>query len=224
MTATQRQTQSAPVTVTAFRGSALLAHGALADVARVAFDTVRSAISAGHRGRREHDQPVLIFDDRTGRVIDLEMRGGERAMLASLKARGLLDAPHAASEDAEDDVEEPATPRGRGRPRLGVVAREVTLLPRHWEWLATQPGGASVALRKLVEAARKAQADSDAARARREAAYVAMVALAGDRPRFEDASRALFRDDIAAFTACMARWPRDVRTYILRLLQGEQET
>ncbi len=79
---------------------------------------------------------------------------------------------------------QPAEPRGRGRPKLGVVAREVTLLPRHWDWLNAQPGGASVALRKLVEQARRANGDADRARAAREAAYHFMSAMAGDLPAF----------------------------------------
>ncbi|MBL0939275.1 MAG: DUF2239 family protein [Gemmatimonadaceae bacterium] len=210
---------SAPHTVTAFRGSVRLAQGALVDVARVAFDAVRDDI-ASRKPSLEH--AVLIFDDRTGRVIDLEMRGGERAMLASLKARGLLStAASDAVAEAADVQGDTTAPRGRGRPKLGVVPREVTLLPRHWEWLATQPGGASVALRKLIDAARKTQAESDHQRVRREAAYAAMAALAGDRPHFEDASRALFRGDHAALSTAMRRWPADITAYVQHLLSHQ---
>jgi hypothetical protein len=111
----------------------------------------------------------------------------------------------------------PGEPRGRGRPKLGVVAREVTLLPRHWEWLNAQPGGASVALRKLVEAARRGNGDSDRSRAARDAAYHFMSAMAGDLPHFEDAARALFADDRRNFTILIAAWPDDVRDHIVRL-------
>ena len=93
------------------------------------------------------------------------------------------------------------TPRGRGRPKLGVVAREVTLLPRHWDWLNSQSGGASVALRKLVEAARLAGDDKDRTRHAQEAAYRFMTALAGNLPGYEEATRALYAADPARFDA-----------------------
>ena len=102
----------------------------------------------------------------------------------------------------------PPEPRGRGRPKLGVVAREVTLLPRHWEWLATQSGGASVALRKLVDEARRANGDRDRSRAARDAAYHFMSTMAGNLPGFEEASRALFADDQRQFAALHCRLAR----------------
>ncbi|WP_291155346.1 DUF2239 family protein [Gemmatimonas sp. UBA7669] len=208
---------------TAFRGSRRLAQGALREVAQMVYTHVQDAQTQSARAA----DAILLFDDRTGRVVDLEMRGTARAMLANLSARGLLPpslpAPGVAAHNAAHDATRAAVPRadrGPGRPRLGVVAREVTLLPRHWEWLASQPGGASVALRKLVDAARKAQADVDAARARRDAAYAVMTALAGDRTHYEDATRALFRDDRAGLVAHMAKWPRDVQTYVLQVYDG----
>ncbi len=213
---------------TAFRGSRRLAQGALREVALLVYEHVE----AGQARAARAADAVLLFDDRTGRVVDLEMRGSARAMLANLIARGLL--PHHApaagtvnalpSNDAGSKRSQDKPDRGPGRPRLGVVAREVTLLPRHWEWLASQPGGASVALRKLVDAARKAQADVDAARARRDAAYAVMTALAGDRPHYEDATRALFRDDRVGLVAHMTKWPRDVQTYVLQVLDGPPPT
>jgi hypothetical protein len=106
-------------------------------------------------------------------------------------------------------------PRERGRPKLGVVGREVTLLPRQWEWLATQPGGASVVLRRLVEEARLKGASSR--RAAQDVAYQAMTALAGDLPGFEEALRALYADDRAHFEAQVEAWPADIRGYVTRL-------
>jgi hypothetical protein len=93
----------------------------------------------------------------------------------------------------------------------------VTLLPRHWEWLAAQPGGASVALRKLVEEARRANAGADRVRRAREAAYHFTHALAGDLPGFEEATRALFAGDRARFERHAASWPADVREHAVRL-------
>lgn len=132
---------------------------------------------------------MLVFDNATGKQIDLDPR------------------------DHSDGLTE--EPRGRGRPKLGVVAREVTLLPRHWDWLASQPGGASVALRKLVEdASRNPQ---QTARAAANAAYNFMHAIAGDRTGYEEALRALFAGDRAKFEHEIAAWPADIRTHALRL-------
>jgi hypothetical protein len=104
-----------------------------------------------------------------------------------------------------------------------VIAREVTLLPRHWDWLATQPGGASIALRKLVEEARRASTGKDRLRQAQEAAYRFMSAMAGDLAGFEEATRALFANDRAGFGACVAQWPADIREYAERLASAESE-
>lgn len=194
------------LTVTAFRGHERLASGSLHDVARVAWRAIKDGGSASGA--------VLVFDDATARVIDLEMRGDERAMMAHLNATmpaHMTPAPLA--ETAEVDT----GPRARGRPKLGVVAREITLLPRHWEWLATQPGGASVALRKLVDAARHTHADGDRAKAARDVAYRFMHAMAGDLSQFEEVIRALYRGDEARFRELIAEWPRDIAAYSVQL-------
>ena len=160
------------------------------------------AIAAGERdavtrlveeryGARDH---VLIqaFDDETGRVVDLDY----------------WDAAASA----------PPAPRGRGRPKLGVTAREVTLLPRQWDWLAQQPGGASATLRRLVDEARRSGASTE--RKRRDAAYRFMQATCGDRPGYEEALRALYRGESDAFLGLIAQWPDDIRGYIARLLDA----
>jgi len=108
-------------------------------------------------------------------------------------------------------------PRGPGRPKLGVVAREVTLLPRHWDWLNAQPGGASVALRKLVETARRVNEDKDRVRQAQEAAYRFISTMAGNEPGFEEAARALFAGDERRFDEMTASWPIDVRSHARRL-------
>jgi len=146
-------------------------------------------------------QPVLIFDDLTGQVIDLDLRGPVAAEAPSRTEPALPEEPT----------------RKSGRPKLGVVAREVTLLPRHWDWLATQPGGASVALRKLVEEARRANQDKDRLRLAREAAYRFMSAMAGNEPGFEEATRALFGGDQERFAELVEPWPTDVRSYAKKL-------
>lgn len=178
---------------TAFEGQRRLASGTLAEVALA----VKRAASA--------PAPIIIFNDATGRSLDLDLRGSDEEIVARL--------PKAAPEPETQASE----PRSRGRPRLGVVAREVTLLPRHWEWLNNQPGGASVALRKLVEDARRANGDRDRLRAARDAAYHFMSTMAGNLANFEEASRALFADDNRRFAGLIADWPADIRDHIVKL-------
>lgn len=149
---------------------------------------------------------ALVFSDTSGQPADLDLRGNEE----DVKARYIVAAP-------------PQPPKGRGRPKLGVVAREVTLLPEHWDWLSAQPGGASVALRKLVHEARRNGGDRHQARLLRERAYHAMSTLAGDLAGFEEASRALFAGDHEGLTAQMATWPADVQAYVLQLASPEPD-
>lgn len=160
------------MTLTAFAGDERIAAGEE--------DEVRAAL--GQRGVAVQD--VLLFDDATGRQVDIDMRGAGA---------------------------EP--PRGRGRPKLGVLAREVTLLPRHWDWLATQPGGASVTLRRLVEAARKDRQARPSPRAAKDAAYHFLTVMAGDRPGYEAAIRALYAGDQAGFDGAAAEWPDAIRAH-----------
>jgi hypothetical protein len=161
--------------------------------------------------------PVLVFDDATGAVVDLDLRGTEAEIMERLSQRAATGPASAANADGGE-----GGPRGRGRPKLGVVAREVTLLPRHWEWLAAQPGGASVVLRRLVEEARRGDAGPGQARAMRDAAYKFMSAVAGDFADFEEATRALFSGRYDDFEEHMASWPKDVRGYALKLALGAQ--
>lgn len=187
-----------PPIYTAFQGTRRLASGSLEDV----------AVAVARAGER--DPQVLVFSDANGSQVDLDLRGDEEAIRARHRP-----APPAAASMAD------AAPRGRGRPRLGVVAREVTLLPEQWEWLAAQPGGASVALRKLVQQARRSGTSRERLRQAQERSYKVMVALAGDRPGFEEATRALFAGDLQAFNARVERWPRDIREHVLRLADPE---
>lgn len=178
---------------TAFLGSKRLASGPLHEVALIA----KKAVDRGAQ------QPVLIYNDSTGRAIDIDSRGSDAEILARLTR----PAP-------------PPPPRGRGRPKLGVVAREITLLPRHWQWLGSQPGGASVAIRKLVETARRANQETDERRQRQEAAYHFMSAMAGNLANFEEAARALFAGDHERLENLVHGWPVDVREHALRLARG----
>jgi hypothetical protein len=205
---------------TAFDGHRRLRSGPLPAVALA----VKTATEGGAAG------PVLIYDDATGRVIDIDTRGTDEDVLARLSQAFGASAEEAAPSPAGADLagaesagtESSGEPRGRGRPKLGVVAREVTLLPRHWDWLGRQPGGASVALRKLVEQARRASGDADRARAAREAAYHFMSAMAGNLPGFEEATRALFADDRRRMAGHIATWPADIRDHVVKLAYSDR--
>jgi uncharacterized protein len=196
---------SEQATCTAFASTRRIASGALDEVARAAKEAFD----------RNAGAQVLVFDDATGEQIDLDYS------VASALAVERVARASRAREGTATDAEPPvAEPRGPGRPRLGVVAREVTLLPRHWEWLGEQPGGASVALRKLVEQARKANGGRDRQRRARETSYRFMSAVAGNLAGFEEATRALFAADRARFDELVGQWPPDVGEYAKTLAAG----
>lgn len=203
---------------TAFSGDRRIASGSLQTV----------ALAVKRASKSEAADNVLIFDDTTGRQIDVDIRGSDKAIvdrLAHWAANQSAASAHSGRPpppviDSIDTNAAVDKSRGRGRPKLGVVAREVTLLPRHWEWLATQPGGASVALRKLVEEARRTHAESDGRRKSQESAYHFMSAIAGNKPGFEEATRALFANNQQSFREWIAAWPDDVRDHAIELAFG----
>jgi hypothetical protein len=181
-----------PTRCTAFEGCRRIASGELTEVAL----ETKAILDHGAQA------PVLIFDDVTGEQVEVDFRGTPQDVLKRLAEK---------LPPAKD------TPRGPGRPKLGVVGREVTLMPRHWDWLNSQPGGASVALRKLVEEARRVNAGRDCVRRSQESTYRFMSALAGDLPGFEEATRSLFAQNPERFAALIRDWPEDLRTHVTRL-------
>lgn len=176
-------------TYTAFVGHQGLAAGDLQQVAL-----------AAKIAHAETLEPILVFDDTTGRTVELDFRGSAAEVLARLPV-----------------AETPPKP-GRGRPKLGVTAREVTLLPRHWDWLASQPGGASAVLRRLIDQARRENPGADEFRQAREAAQRAMTTLAGNLADYEEATRAFYAKDYRRFSTLTAAWPPDLRDYLGRLV------
>jgi uncharacterized protein len=183
----------------------LLAAGPLVEVALA----VKTAIET------DPSSAILVFDDATGRVIDLDLSGSKADIVERLSR------PRRA--ETQENPNDACEPRGRGRPRLGVVSREVTLLPRQWEWLAAQPNGASATLRRLVDEARRNSGPQRKRRAALEAAYRFMHGIAGDFAGYEEATRALFADDRSRLEQCVAGWPEDVRVHVLRLVFAGQE-
>jgi hypothetical protein len=163
---------------------------------RVASGTVE-AVLAVLKERFEEDAGTLflVFEDESGRQVDFDLRGS----LEEVIARVLPVAP---------------ARTGPGRPKLGVVSREVSLLPRHWEWLEQQAGGASAVLRRLVEQARKLEPGEQRARIAREALGRFLTAMAGNLPGYEEANRALYSGNWDGLALRIADWPKDIRTYI----------
>ncbi|MBZ9751025.1 DUF2239 family protein [Deinococcus sp. HMF7604] len=177
-------------TYSAFLGARRLATGPLHDT----LTAVKTALDALTGPRT---QPLIVFNDETGRPADFDWRGTLEEVLAR----------HA-----------PAPSRtGPGRPKLGVVSREVSLLPRHWDWLESHPNGASAALRRLIDEARKADPEGERRRVASLAADRFLTVMAGDLPGAEDASRALYAAERGAFEAVLAPWPEDIRLHALYL-------
>lgn len=195
----------------AFEGSRRLVQGPLTEVVL--------AVSAAMQMR-----PLarfMVFHAQSSELVDFDHRGTPEEVLERLAALPWAQAAMAASVAAAQDADASAPAvSGPGRPKLGVVAREVTLLPRHWAWLASQPGGASVALRKLVEQARKSSDIQDQRRVSQEASYRFMSVMAGSLDGFEEAARALFAADTARLEALIAPWPQDIQSHLLHLAQA----
>ena len=177
-------------TYTAFEGHKILAQGNFAQVIM----KIKKYL-----GKEAHSS-VLIFSDETGKTMDFNFQGTEQDVEKRLEV--FVDQPM--DKDAS----------GPGRPKLGVVSREVSLLPRHWEWLASQPGGASAALRKLVETAKKKSEDGQSDKQIQERTYRFMSALAGDLEGYEEALRALYKKDHKVFASHIQSWPKDIRKYV----------
>jgi hypothetical protein len=185
----------------AFAGPRCIASGGLEEVALKA----KAWADGGER------VPAVIYDDATGLPVYPDLRGTREDVLRKLDARRAREA------DVSEDTEAPKR-SGPGRPKLGVVSREVSLLPRHWEWLNAQPSGASAALRRLVEEAMRRGQGRERTRKAQEAAGRFMLAVAGDLPAYEEASRAFYAKDYARFDRLIHPWPADIREHVRRLV------
>jgi hypothetical protein len=173
-----------------------ISYAAFAGVRQIATGPLREVLPAlKQRFDRDTSELTLVFEVETGRQVDFDLRGSLDEVLAREAA---------------------TAPRGPGRPRLGVTSREVSLLPRHWDWLEQQQSGISGALRRLVEQAIKVQPGKEQARRTRAALSRFLSSMAGDRPNYEEATRALFAGETARFVALVVRWPKDIREYAVR--------
>lgn len=189
-------------TFTAFAGDRLIQSGRIEQT----LTGVKQQLDLGETA------PVLVFEDQTGAQIDFDWRGSIDDVLSRLKDHPLF------AEEASRSGSETRT--GPGRPRLGVVSREVSLLPRHWDWLDAQRGGISATLRRLVDEARKSTGSHGDVSRMRDAINRFMWAMTGNLPEFEEATRALFADDYPGFCARIEGWPPDVRAHLRRLARS----
>lgn len=187
-------------TFTAFAGNRRIGAGTVTEM----LTAVKEQLDAGETAS------LLVFEDQTGAQIDFDWRGSLDEVLARLDEHPLF-----AKEAAANEVRV-----GPGRPRLGVVSREVSLLPRHWEWLDAQSGGVSASLRRLVDEARKSTAAVENVSRMRDATHRFMWAMTGNLPGFEEVTRALFADNYVDFRAGIETWPEDVRTHLLHLAES----
>lgn len=189
---------------TAFLGHEILARGSVEEV----------VTAAKHRLDDGAEKRLAVFDDAEARVHDFDFRGSLEDVLSRLDRHPLLSGskPEVGSKEGEK--------RSPGRPRLGVVSGEVTLLPRHWAWLRGQKGGASATIRRLVEEARRAGSHGNRERRAQEAAYRFMSDMAAHLPGFEEASRALFSGRTEDFFSEIREWPADLRRYLEELTGG----
>jgi len=185
----------------AFAGHEMIAQGLIEEV----------ALRAKQRVDTDETVRVAIYNDETCRAVDIDYRGSDEEVVARLSTHPMLAPP--AQQPAQ-----PAERRGPGRPKLGVVSREISLLPRHWDWLGQQRGNASATLRRLVDEARKHDEGRDQARQTHEAIHRFLWDMAGDFPYFEEVCRVLDQRDYARLDRLIDEWPRDVRRYVRRLV------
>ncbi len=195
-------TQLIPTNYSAFEGNQRIVSGDLS----IVILQVKQVIDSGTQ------KPVLIFNDITSEQFEFDFRGTVDEVMQRLSIINITYNADTANHQPCQKI-----PDGPGRPKLGVVSREVTLLPRHWEWLNSQPGGASVALRKLVEMAKRDNEKSDRLRLAQESSYRFISVMAGDLPGFEEASRALFANNQENFNIIIAPWPNDIREHAIKL-------
>jgi len=186
-------------TYTAFEGSELVFRGSLQHVVT----KIKKRM-----GKTSHSE-VLLFSDETGKLMDFNFHGTEKDVLKRLEVFSSVSDRHG--------KEESASPAGPGRPKLGVISREVSLLPRHWEWLAAQPSGSSATLRKLIEEAKKKSSGGATVKQLQERCYKVMSVLAGDLSGYEEALRSLYKKDEERFLVQIKEWPKDIRKHIAEL-------
>ena len=182
-------------TYVAFYGNQQVAVGELTDMLTKTTIFLKEKQTTG-----TDTEPLLIFNEQNGSQIDFDFRGSleeilERALPKQKKRRA-------------------------GRPKLGVISREITLLPRHWEWLESQTKSASASLRLLVEEAMKREGGEAKIKKNIAVTDRIMMVMAGNLTYFEEASRALNARNVERFEECVSTWPDDIKIYLLKRVRS----
>jgi len=207
MVRTRQSTQQDPEPqVVGFVGWELVARGTLDEV--VAACRLASA--------QRPNQRTAFFDDVSGHAVEAPVAPTATRSPSEGVSPIVRSAP--AAEREASDATGPQRKRGPGRPRLGVVSREVSLLPRHWEWLSAQRGGTSATLRRVIDAARKADGGTTERRRTIDAAHRFLWDIAGDLPCFEELTRALYAEQFQRVADLSCSWPTGVRQQLLRFV------
>lgn len=188
-------TPSEELTYAAFKKEKLIAEG---DLKKVILKTKRELM-------RSPESAILIFSNETGKTMDFNFQGSENEVLSRLEVF------------LEPKIEIDPKEKKVGRPSLGVISREVSLLPKHWEWLACQSGGASAEIRRLVEKAMKQTQAASTVKMAQEKTFRFLNTIAGNFPNFEEAIRSLYRRDLNAFEQIIKFWPVDIKDHALHL-------
>jgi hypothetical protein len=190
-------------------------------IARAEIWGVVSAVKQASDG--DSKDRLVVYDDQSSEVIELDLRGSADDVLARLASHPILaqrpemeTPPPELTPDGQRDGKKQSGP---GRPKLGVVSREVSLLPRHWDWLSRQSGGASAALRRLVDEARKSNLEKDRLSEAQQAVHRFLWDMAGNLPSFEEVTRAFYAGDFEKVRLLIQDWPPDVRVHTKRLVQ-----
>ncbi len=191
-------------TYVVFVGTRLAACGDLVTV----LEKTKRLVDQEAEGKKLEQDAILLFEEQTGEQVDFDMRGSLDEVLSRIPEHPLRN------------KSEPTPTRGPGRPKLGIVCREVCLLPQHWEWLAEQPGGPSAVLRRLVYEAAQREPNEQQARKGRDATERIMAAIAGNLPGYEEASRALWNGQADRFEQLVRNWPGDIGQYLVRTIQN----
>ncbi len=172
-----------------------------------------SVLAAAKAKMDDNHSRVVIYNDSSGKPIDVELQGSTEDIIKNIEGNPAL---HQYMIHPEKQAKKP---KKRGRPKLGVTSKEISLLPRHWQWLARQKGSPSATLRRLIDESRKANMGRELVEQSRDAVHAFMWDMCGNFVNFEEATRYLFRNDFVTFYEKISTWPNDIKEHVRRLVE-----
>lgn len=144
--------------------------------------------------QKQSEMNVLVFNDQTGQQIDLDLSGSE--------------------DDLKQRYTEVEYVKKVGRPKLGVISREITLQQKHWNWLDQQSSSASAVIRKLIDKELNDPSSESNIMLAKQAIDHFMLAMLGNMPNYEEATRALYQGNKSHFLALIHNYPKDLKVYL----------